>query len=222
MSGTYNRKDHFYQRAKDEGYRSRAAYKLIDLDKKYKFLKPGSAIVDLGCFPGGWLQVALEKVGRQGVVAGVDRVFVEPVASSDNREAIIIEGDFLESQTQQLVSQAIGGEADVVLSDLSPKLSGVRFRDVAACVELVDAAFLFCCEVLKEGGTFVAKIFPGSDADEFYEKLKDCFVKLQRERSTATRKSSNEYYIVGSGFRRQETKSKLNQAQECFPEWSPV
>jgi len=221
MAGTYNRKDHFYQKAKQEGYRSRAAYKLIELNKKYKLIRPGDSVVDLGCFPGGWLQVALEKVSARGVVVGVDLVSVEPVTLG-NTEAVIFEGDFLDCDVQKLISQAVGGEADLVVSDLSPKLSGVRFRDVAACVELVDAAFLFCCEILKEKGSFVAKIFPGEDADELFEKLKPCFARLCRERSVATRKSSNEYYIVGSGFRRQEANSTLNQAKDCFPEWSPV
>lgn len=196
MTGVYDRKDHLYKKAKEQGYRSRAAYKLLELDKKYKLFHKGDKVVDLGCFPGGWLQVSHEKVGPEGVVVGVDLVPVAPIGITSD-SVNIIEGDFSDSSVVEELVQALNGPADLVISDMSPKLSGVRFRDVAASVELVELALSFADSVLRPGGSFIAKVFPGQDTEELIRGMRTKFSRLAREHLDSTRKTSNELYVVG-------------------------
>ena len=203
MAGTYQRKDHFYEKAKSEGYRSRAAYKLAELDKKFRFLRTGATVADLGCFPGGWLQVAAERVGSKGLVVGVDLNEVEPVSVQGKvqRAPLIIRGDLNDSEVRASVVAACGGKVDVVLSDMSPKLSGIRFRDAAYSADLVRLAFSFAQDVLAPGGAFVAKVFPGPESDQEALAVRKAFQKFSRENLDSSRKTSTEMYFVGQGFK---------------------
>ncbi len=201
MSKPYNRKDHFYKRAKDEGYRSRAAYKLEELDKRYKLMKRGSTVIDLGCYPGGWLQVALAKVTAKGKVLGVDLVDVSPVSYEDAR-AEIIKGDFTDPQIREQLLAF--GPYDVVLSDMSPKLTGVRIRDAVRSAELVEAALDFADQALRPHGSFVAKIFPSEECEALAKRCKARFRTFARPNLDSSRKSSNELYFVGKGRKVQE------------------
>ncbi len=208
MGGVYKRKDHYYDRAKAEGYRSRGAYKLLELNKKFKFLKPGATVLDLGSFPGGWLQVAQEKVGPRGVVVGVDLNEVEPVGVQDPgaNAPVILRGDIREPEIQEQIRLLSGPGVDVLLSDMSPKLSGIRFRDAAFSAELVEIAFETAKSLLRPGGSFVAKIFPGQESEELVKKIRPAFERFSRENLDASRKSSTEMYFVGQSFKGQSKK----------------
>jgi 23S rRNA (uridine2552-2'-O)-methyltransferase len=205
--GTYNRKDHFYQRAKDEGYRSRAAYKLAELNNKFHLLKQGQRILDLGCAPGSWLQVAAQKVGPSGAVVGVDLLALEPFKDSELKalgsksKPIIIQGDACDEEIQSQIREAADGLFDVVLSDMSPQISGIRFRDAAMSAELVETALYISQALLKPGGSLVAKIFPGNEADEVVNEIRKHFGKVSRIGLSSTRKSSKEFYIVATSAR---------------------
>lgn len=197
--GNYKRKDHLYQRAKEEGYRSRAAYKLKELQQKYKLFRKGMRVVDLGSFPGGWLQVALEETAPDGCVLGIDLRDVEQLQSA-GRSAIVLKGDLRDEKAVMEIAERTGGKVDVVLSDLSPNLTGVHFQDAARSAELVDAAFEVACRLLKKGGSFVAKIFPGPECEELAKQMKKRFKTFSRPVLGASRKSSKELYFVGRGF----------------------
>ena len=197
----YNRKDHLYHQAKEEGYRSRAAYKLLELDKKFHLLKKSAKIIDLGCAPGSWLQVASAKVGSSGVVIGIDRLPVQPFIkesfANKGCRPVILQGDILDPQIQAKVIETAGGHVDVVLSDMSPDLSGVYFRDASDSAELVQMAFNIASDVLKAGGAIVTKIFPGTEADEIFKAMQPHYAKLTRETLKSTRTTSKEIYFVG-------------------------
>ena len=203
----YKRKDHLYKQAKESGYRSRAAYKLIELDKKHRILSRGMKVVDLGCFPGSWMQVALERVGKRGAVTGIDLRQVEPLTINEVSATILL-GDIRDEAMQQSILDSLGGKADVVLSDMSPQLSGISFRDVAASVELVRTALEFCKVCLRNKGTFVAKLFPGEDTDMLLKEMPPLFDKVANVRLKSTRTSSNELYVVGKTFRIPEERNQ--------------
>jgi len=201
---TYNRKDRLYNQAKEEGYRSRAAYKLLELDDKFHFFKKSAKVIDLGCAPGSWLQVVATKVGKNGVVIGIDRLPVVPFANNHSVDAcqpVVLQGDILDPQTQAKIIEVSGGKVDVVLSDMSPDLSGVYFRDASNSAELVQMAFNMACNVLKVGGAIVTKIFPGQEADEIFKSMQPYYTKLTRETLKSTRTTSKEIYFVGTGFK---------------------
>ena len=202
MSAVYNLKDRLYHEAKAEGYCSRAAYKLKELDKKFKLLRPGARVLDLGCFPGGWLQVAAEKVGPTGMVIGIDLNAVEPVNVKGNAAAapVILEGDICDVEMQNRILSLTGGKVDVVLSDLSPKLSGIRFRDAFLSAELASMAFSVSERILAEGGSFVTKIFPGQESEDIAKRIRSAFTKFSRENLDSTRKTSNEFYFVAQNY----------------------
>lgn len=202
--GTYQRRDRLYRQAKEEGLRSRASYKLEELDKKHHLLRPGAAVLDLGCAPGGWVQVAARRVGPNGTVVGVDLeatpAFSEAELGKKAAAPRLITGDVRDSQVlDALVSYAPTGY-DLVLSDMSPKLSGVRDRDLAAAVELVSTALETARHTLKAGGSFVAKIFPGPESDEVFKEVQRTFKKAQRVNLKSSRSTSNEFYFVAHGF----------------------
>ncbi len=199
MSGSYNRKDHFYQKAKEEGYRSRAAYKLIELNDKHKLLNQGSLVLDLGCWPGGWLQVAAEKVGPNGLVVGVDLVKVEDIGQ-DNVRCIC--GDARDEATLKQLRELSSSGFDLILSDMSPKLSGIREVDQAGSVGCAELAVWLAGQVVKSGGTLVVKVFKGNETEQFVKSTRPMFNKLIRTELDATRKSSNEFYVLGFGFKK--------------------
>ncbi|MCB0358230.1 MAG: RlmE family RNA methyltransferase [Bdellovibrionales bacterium] len=212
MPGVYNRKDHLYRKAKDEGYRSRAAYKLEEIDKKYRLLKKGYRVVDLGCAPGGWLQVAAKKVGSDGMVLGVDLERVSPFRAGElANEACqprLLVGDMNSAEVQAMLLSLAAGPVDVVLSDMSPKLSGIRERDQVQSVALCESALTVCGSILRPGGSFVAKIFPSEEAEDFAKRLGEAFRKSFRVHAKSSRKTSTELYLVGLGFRPAASEGK--------------
>lgn len=193
-----DRRDRFYWRAKRLGYRSRAAFKLAQLDDREHLLKPGSRVLDLGCAPGGWMQVALPRVGDAGRVVGVD---VAPVAPLGPANALVVTGDVRDPATIEAALTALGGPADVVLSDLSPKLSGIRDADVARSLELVETALAVARRALRPGGALVAKVFAAPETDALVARLAPGFASLRIVEPEARRKTSTEMYLVGKGFR---------------------
>lgn len=202
----YDRKDRLYQQAKEEGYRSRASYKLKELDKRFKFLRPGQTVLDLGCFPGGWLQVAAESIGPSGRVLGIDLKDVEPLTTRELHLApgkkppsiSIVKDDVADPESQQRLLDFAPGGFDAILCDMSPNLSGIVARDSAQTAELVGIAFEFVLRALKPKGTFVAKAFPSEDIESVIKKFRSKFGKFQRTQLDSSRASSNEFYIVAS------------------------
>jgi len=196
--------DPYVQRAKREGYRARAAYKLIEIDEKRRFLVPGARVVDLGCAPGGWLQVAVKRVNAlgekqgkaRGTVLGVDIQPVEPVAG-----ATILLLDFLEEDADAQVKAALGGPADVVLSDMAASASGHRATDHLKIMALCEAAAHFAFDVLTPGGAFVAKVLQGGAENTILALLKQRFTSVAHVKPPASRKDSAEMYVVATGFR---------------------
>ena len=203
--GNYQRKDALYHRAKQEGYLSRAAYKLIELDDRHSLLRSGGIVLDLGCFPGGWLQAAGERVGSGGRVIGVDlRPLDEPARIPEN--AVVLEGDLYDAEVQERVSSICGGRVDTLLSDMSPKLSGIRFQDAARSSALVELAIYYAERFLRPGGCFAAKIFPGTECEELSHDIRPLFDSFSRTVLRSSRKSSREVYFVAKGFRGAETR----------------
>ncbi len=194
----YNRKDRFFKKAKEEGFRSRAAYKLQEISKTFKILKPGLLVLDVGCAPGSWLQVISKEVGQHGKVIGVD---LEPISHFSQKNIIFIEGDIREEITVQRILHALGRKVDVVVSDMAPHLSGIKFQDHYNSYELALQALQLCHLVLKEGGNFVTKIFPGEDLETLKQKLKESFAPIKEFIPGATRKTSTELYLVAKGFK---------------------
>ncbi|GJL97738.1 MAG: ribosomal RNA large subunit methyltransferase E [Hyphobacterium sp.] len=186
--------DPYVQRAKQEGYRSRAAYKLIELDERFKLLKPGQRIVDLGAAPGGWVQVALKK-GASHVV-GVDLLEMDPIDG-----AIMMTLDFSEADAPDQVKAALGGEADIVLSDLAPWTTGHKSTDHLRIVALVELAAEFALETLRPGGAFVAKVFQGGTEDDLLNRLKHRFETIRHAKPPSSRSESAETYLVAKGYR---------------------
>lgn len=193
---TYDRKDHFYNKAKKEGYRSRAAYKLIELDQKHSLFSSVSSVLDLGCAPGSWLEVVVRKVGNKAKIVGVD---LEEVSAIEGVE--LIQGDITDFETYELIIKTCGSKLDLVISDLSPHLSGIKFADALRAANLVESAYYCASNCLKQGGSFVAKIFPGNDTDKLIIEMRKSFNKVKREVLSSTRKSSKEFYLVAKGFK---------------------
>jgi 23S rRNA (uridine2552-2'-O)-methyltransferase len=200
VSSRYRRKDHFHQRAKREGYRSRAAFKLLDLQDKHRLLSPGQRVVDLGCWPGGFLQVASELVGPRGMVVGVDLTALEPLLENEN--VIAIQADLEDSSLCERVLEALGAaRADVVLCDAAPKLTGVRDVDRAAEERLLEAVESLIPGLLGPGGDLLLKILEGPEAVQVDRRIRRCFAKAKTAKSRATRKGSSERYLVARDYR---------------------
>jgi 23S rRNA (uridine2552-2'-O)-methyltransferase len=186
--------DPYVERARAKGYRSRAAFKLIELDDKFHLLRKGARIADLGAAPGGWLQVALER--GAGTVVGVDLLPIEPAAG-----ATLIEGDFTDPGVVARVKAALGGRADLVLSDMAANATGHRATDHLRVVALADAAAAFAEEILAQGGSFVTKVFQGGAEGELLARLKARFAAVKHAKPPASRKGSPETYLVATGFK---------------------
>jgi len=195
---TYRRKDSYYRRARAAGLRARSAYKLAELDARFRLLRPGDFVVDLGAWPGGWLQVALEGVGTQGLVVGVDLVAVDPLPAANLR---LVSGDVRQPATWRAVLDLLGRPADVVLSDLAPKLSGVRDRDDARSGELVTAVLEMLPALLRPGGHLLVKLYTGAVFDAAAVELRRRFEEFRATRPGATRSASDEIYGMGRGYR---------------------
>jgi 23S rRNA (uridine2552-2'-O)-methyltransferase len=194
---TYKPHDRYYQKAKQEGYRSRAAYKLLELQRRFALLKPGDRIVDLGAAPGGWLQVAAALVGPAGKVVGVD---LQPIAPFREPQIIMLQGDITSPETQNKIQAILGGAADCVLSDLAPKLSGVRDVDTARCLDLNRTALTVAARLLKRGGALLVKSFVNPELQQFTLELQKRFSSVERTRPDATRRASSEVYFCAKGY----------------------
>jgi 23S rRNA (uridine2552-2'-O)-methyltransferase len=194
----YDRKDAYYRKAKREGYRSRAAYKLGQIAAKEKAVRPGDRVIDAGAAPGGWSQVILELVGARGKVAAVDLLPMAPLPGENFR---FWQRDIAEPGLPAELISFLGGKADTVLSDAAPNTTGSSFTDQARSADLVRAVFSLARETLREGGTFLAKIFGGAEADAVFRELRPYFRELRRVRPEATRKESFELYLLGKGYR---------------------
>ncbi|MEW6721560.1 MAG: RlmE family RNA methyltransferase [Thermodesulfobacteriota bacterium] len=195
----YKRKDAFYLRAKKEGYRSRAAYKLTQIAGKEKAVRPGDRVIDAGAAPGGWSQVLLELVGRKGKVAAVDLLPMDPLPGDHFR---FWQRDLTDPALPAELIAFLGGMADAVVSDAAPNTTGSAFTDQARSANLVRSVFALARETLKEGGAFLAKIFGGAESDEVFAELKPFFRELRRIRPEATRRESFEMYFLGKGYKR--------------------
>jgi 23S rRNA (uridine2552-2'-O)-methyltransferase len=188
--------DPYVQAAKAAGYRSRAAFKLAELDEKFRLLKPGGRVVDLGAAPGGWTQVAVRKVGERGRVVGLDLLPVDPIPG-----ATILQGDFQDQAAESSVEEALGGQADLVLSDMAPNTTGHAATDHLRIMALADLALDFALRVLAPGGAFVAKVFQGGSEKAFLDTLKARFATVRHAKPPASRKDSAELYVVATGFK---------------------
>lgn len=188
--------DPYVKRAKAEGYRSRAAFKLLELDEKFSLLKPGARIVDLGCAPGGWLQVAVKATGAKGLVVGIDYLHVPPVPGTD-----ILEMDFLAEEAPERLKEMLGGPADLVLSDMAAPTTGHKPTDHLRIVALAEAALDFAEDVLAPGGAFVCKVFAGGAEGDLLTRLKQNFAVVKHAKPRASRSDSAEKYVVATGFR---------------------
>jgi 23S rRNA (uridine2552-2'-O)-methyltransferase len=193
----YNPRDSYYKKAKQEGYRSRAAYKLLELQQRYRLLKPGDAVVDLGAAPGGWLQVAAKIVGQNGKIIGVD---LQTIESFRERNIILLQGDMASAEIQAQIKARLNGPVDCVLSDLAPKLSGIRDADMARCLELNQAALDVAVQLLRPSGSLLIKSFISDDLHGFTAELKKSFSAVQRTKPDATRQGSSEFYFYAKGF----------------------
>jgi 23S rRNA (uridine2552-2'-O)-methyltransferase len=200
----YERKDRLHQRAKDEGLRSRAAYKLEELQKEWKLLRSGQRVFDLGCWPGGWLEVAAKLVGPSGRVVGVDLAAVDPPIPA--AQVVSLVGDLEDPAIAERLREALGAErADVVLSDAAPKLTGVRERDRANEERLLEAIEALLPKLLAKGGAFVVKILEGPEAQVVDKRVRAAFEQAKTVKLDATRKGSTERYLVARGYRGGET-----------------
>lgn len=190
--------DPYVAAARAAGYRSRAAFKLTEMDAKYRLLKPRGRVVDLGAAPGGWTQVALGVVGPAGRVVGIDLLPIPPIPG-----AILIEGDFREAAAETEVLAALDGMADLVLSDMAPNTTGHAATDHLRIMGLAEIALDFALRVLAPGGGFVAKMFAGGSERLFLATLKRHFAQVRHVKPPASRKDSAELYVVATGFRRE-------------------
>ena len=196
--------DPYVKRAKAEGYRGRAAFKIIELDDRFRFLLPGARVVDLGCAPGGWCQVAVQRVNALGTrqgrpvgrVLGVDLQEVAPIPGAEIHRL-----DFLSEGAEEVVKGWLGGPADVVMSDMAAPATGHRQTDHLRIMALCEAAALFAFEVLEPGGTFLAKVLAGGAESGLQTLLKRKFEKVRNVKPPASRADSSEKYVVATGFR---------------------
>jgi 23S rRNA (uridine2552-2'-O)-methyltransferase len=187
--------DPFVQLAQKEGYRSRAAYKLLEIDDKDRLLKPGTIVVDLGATPGGWSQVAATRVGRGGKVIALDLLPLEPLARVD-----FIQGDFREKAVlRQLEDLLQGKQAGLVISDMAPNISGVASADQARAMHLAELAMEFALEHLKPDGSFLVKVFQGAGFEDFLKQMRSRFSRVVTRKPKASRDRSSEQYLLGSG-----------------------
>ena len=187
--------DPYVRRAKAEGYRSRAAYKLLELDERFGLLKGVKAVVDLGIAPGGWSQV-VRKAAPKAAVVGIDFLPTEPIEG-----VTILQMDFMDDAAPDKLKEALGGPADIVLSDMAANTVGHPQTDHLRTMGLVEAAMAFAAEVLRPGGTFVAKVLAGGADSNLVAELKRHFTTVKHAKPPASRKDSSEWYVVAQGFK---------------------
>lgn len=193
--------DPYVQQAKREGYRSRAAFKLLELDAKFGLLHPGDYVVDLGCAPGGWAQVAVRNVGTKGKVIGVDLLEVEPVAGAD-----LFVLDFLADDAPDRIKARLHGRANLVLSDMAANTTGHAPTDHIRIMHLCETAYHFATEILAPGGAFVCKVLKGGTERELLKKMQQDFASVKHAKPAASRSDSAESYVVAKGFRSRKSE----------------
>lgn len=189
-------RDKYFRQAKSDGYRARSAYKLIEMNEKYRLIRTGMTILDLGAVPGSWSQVAA-KLGAQ--VVAVDLSLIQPLAG-----VTTIRGDITQPETIAQIESALTGNADLIMSDVSPATSGVQFVDHEKSITLARASLQIAIRFLKNEGKFVVKVFQGEDFDAFVKEARQYFRQVSVDRPPASRSESREHYVVGVGFRRKE------------------
>jgi 23S rRNA (uridine2552-2'-O)-methyltransferase len=187
--------DPYVAAARAQGWRSRAAFKLLDLDDRFHLIGRGARVIDLGAAPGGWTQVAVKR--GAGVVVGVDLLAMDPVPG-----AVTLEGDFTDPAMQARLAELVGGRADLLLSDMAPNTTGHAATDHIRIMALAELAFAFAGEMLAEGGHFVAKVFQGGSERQMLAEMKRSFATVRHAKPPSSRKESSELYVVASGFRR--------------------
>jgi 23S rRNA (uridine2552-2'-O)-methyltransferase len=189
--------DPYVKQAQKDGYRSRSAYKLIELNDRDRLLKPGMRVMDLGSAPGGWSQVAARIVGAKGRVLATDILPMDPIPNVD-----FIQGDFTEEIVVEKIFEWLAGEKfDLIISDIAPNISGIDSADQAACMYFLELALDTVRKALKPGANFIAKMFQGEGSDAYLKDLRKSFVKVSIRKPAASRAKSREVYIVAKGFR---------------------
>jgi len=202
MGKPYRPKDHYYQRAKQRGFRARSAFKLEELVQRFGLVRPGARVLDLGAAPGGFLQVVAKTVGPSGLAVGVDLVPLRPFSEAWVRTAVV---DVLADDARAQVEAVAPGPYDAVLSDMAPKTTGVRATDEARSLRLAERALELAQALGKPGSSFVSKLFMGGDFETFRARLREAYREVKVVRPEATRASSVEVYLVGLGLRGQQT-----------------
>lgn len=197
MSKRFERKDAFYRKAKQEGLRARSAYKIEEIARRFRLVRPGAAVLDLGAAPGGWLQVLARLVGAKGVVVGIDLVDIAPLGPNVKTLRADIYGEDLEERLRALHPDRF----DLLTSDMAPKTTGVKLADEARSLELARRALALCDDHLVEGGAFVAKVFEGREFPALLQEIRGAFSGVKLIRPEATRGRSFEIYVVATGFR---------------------
>ena len=188
--------DPYVQRSKKEGYRSRSAYKLMEIDERDKVLKPGMLVVDLGAAPGGWSQVAAKRVGPKGAVVAIDLLPMEPISG-----VTVLMADFASDEGVDAVGKNMARKADVVLSDMAPNMSGIAMSDQARSMELAEIARDFAQLHLKAEGVFIVKVFQGAGYDEYLRSLRAMFGKVVARKPASSRGESSEQYLLARGVK---------------------
>jgi 23S rRNA (uridine2552-2'-O)-methyltransferase len=189
--------DHYVMKAKEEGYRSRACYKLMEIDDKDKLIKPGMTVVDLGSAPGGWSQVAAKRVGDHGLVVASDILPMDGIAG-----VTFLKGDFTEEAVFDELMRIIGNRpVDLVISDMAPNMSGLSAIDQPSAMYLVELALDMARQVLKPGGNYAAKVFQGEGFDEYLKDMRSSFQKVVTRKPESSRARSREVYLVAKGFK---------------------
>jgi 23S rRNA (uridine2552-2'-O)-methyltransferase len=187
--------DPYFAAARQQGWRSRAAFKLLDLDDRFHLIARGARVLDLGAAPGGWTQVAVKR--GAGTVVGVDLLAMDPIPG-----ATTLQGDFTDPEMQEKLAALVGGQADIVLSDMAPNTTGHAATDHIRIMALAELAFAFAAEMLADGGHFVAKVFQGGSERDMLAAMKRSFATVRHAKPPSSRKESSELYVVASGFRR--------------------
>lgn len=189
--------DLYVQMAQKDGYRSRAAYKLIEMDERDHLIKPGMIVVDLGAAPGGWTQVVAKKIGASGVLVAFDILPMDPVHG-----AVFIQGDFREDTALAMLDEAVAGRAvDLVISDIAPNISGIGTADQARSMHLAELALEFAAQHLKPAGSFLVKVFQGEGFDDFVQEMRRQFAQVMVRKPKASRNRSTEVYMLGKGLK---------------------
>jgi 23S rRNA (uridine2552-2'-O)-methyltransferase len=204
--------DPYVAQAKRDGYRSRAAYKLIEIDDKHRILKPGAVVVDLGAAPGGWSQIAAKRVGAangKGKVVAIDLLEMPEIVGVQFAQL-----DFLSAEAPERLLEMIGGKVDVLMSDMAANTTGHRKTDQLRIVGLVEDAAAFASDVLKPGGTFLAKVFQSGADAALMAQIKRDYASVKHVKPQASRKDSSERYLLAMGFRGQPQSHAVNQASD--------